>query len=95
MGFQAYLDEIKKKHVYFYYHYNFHYIPDNAGDIKLESFKSNQNTGFTYYYFDIMSIRWQSTGFEAYFDEIKKKHAYFHYHLNCHYITDNAGDIKV
>ena len=34
-------------------------------------------------------------GCEAYFDEIKKKHAYFHYHLNCNHITDKAGDIKL
>ncbi len=34
-------------------------------------------------------------GFEAYLDEIKKKHVYFHYHLICQNITDNAGDIKL
>ena len=34
-------------------------------------------------------------GCEAYFDEIKKKHVYFHYHLNCQHITDIAGDIKL
>ena len=63
--------------------------------LNLNCCNQKKNTVFTYYYIQIVSIRWQSTRFEAYLDEIQKKHVYFHYHVNCHHITDNAGDIKL
>ncbi len=77
MGCEAYLDEIKKKHADFHYHLNHHYIPDNAGYVKLEILESHQNTLLTYYCVEIVSIRWQSFGFEAYLDAIKKKKVFF------------------
>ena len=95
MGCEAYFDEIKKKHAYFHYHLNYHYIPDNAGYVKLEFLESHQNTLLTYHCVEIVSIRLQSFGFEAYLDAIKKKKVYFHYHLNCQHIPDNAGYIKL
>ena len=32
--------------------------------------------------------------FDMHLAAIDKKRSCFHYHLNCHYINDNAGDIK-
>ena len=43
----------------------------------------------------IVSIQSKSTGFETYLVVIKNKMIYFHYHLKCHDITENRGDIEV
>ena len=57
MGFEAYLDEIRKKHVHFHYHLNCQHIADNGGDIKFQLLESNKNTLFTLFYVEIVSIR--------------------------------------
>ena len=56
MTFEAYLDEMKEKHVYFQYHLNCQDITDNAGDNKLYLMESIQNTVITYFYVEILSI---------------------------------------
>ena len=95
MGFEAYLDEFKIKHVIYIITSFIRILLTVYVILNLNCCNQKKNTVFTYYYFDIVSIRSQSTGIKAYLDETKKHHVHFHYHLKCYHITDNAGDIKV
>ena len=46
IGFDTYLDVIKKQMFYFHYHQKCQDITDSTGDIELDFTKSSQNTVF-------------------------------------------------
>ena len=46
IGFETYLDVIKKQMFYFHYHLKYQDITDSTGDIELDFTKSSQNTVF-------------------------------------------------
>ena len=95
MRFETYLDVIKKKLAYFHYHLKCQNITDTEGDIEIDLMKSNQNTVFTYNLLKCCQFDDNRRDLILICNVIKKKLAYFHYHLKCQNITDTEGDIEI
>ena len=87
--------QLRKKTVYFQYHLNCQYIHDNSGDIETGLVQRNQNTVSSHFCFKTCQFTVNRWDLELILMQLRKKTVYFQYHLNCKYIHDISGDIKI